>query len=80
MSSSGKNNKFMQEIKRGDKEIDEIKAIIEFCTMSPELRNNCIEKTRDAMKTTLENNFSWYLNLCERSIPSIFFIINVKNE
>ena len=66
MSSSGKNNKFMQEIKRGDKEIDEIKAIIEFCTMSPDLRNNCIEKTRDAMKTTLENNFSYFKTLAKK--------------
>ena len=39
----------LEKMKRGDKEIDEIKAEIEFCSMSPELKNDCIEKARDAM-------------------------------
>ena len=43
------NPKFTQEIRRGDKEIDEIKAVVEFCTMSKEERDDCIEKARDAM-------------------------------
>lgn len=41
--------KFAQEIKRGDKEIDEIRAVVEFCTMVPEMKNDCIEKAREAM-------------------------------
>ena len=43
------NPKFTQEIRRGDKEIDEIKAVVEFCTMPKEERDDCIEKARDAM-------------------------------
>ena len=43
------NPKFTQEIRRGDKEIDEIKAVVEFCTMSKESKDDCIEKARDAM-------------------------------
>ena len=43
------NPKFTQEIRRGDKEIDEIKAVVEFCTMSKEAKDDCIEKARDAM-------------------------------
>ena len=43
------NAKFIQEIRRGDKEIDEIKPIINYCTLSAELRNDTIEKVRDAM-------------------------------
>ena len=42
------NPKFTQEIRRGDKEIDEIKAVVEFCTMSKEAKDDCIEKARDA--------------------------------
>lgn len=43
------NPKFTQEIRKGDKEIDEIKAIIDFCTMSTELKATCIEYAREAM-------------------------------
>ena len=43
------NPKFTQEIRRGDKEIDEIKADVEFFTMPKEERDDCIEKARDAM-------------------------------
>ena len=53
-------------MRRGDKEIDDIKAVIEFCTMSPELQNECIEKTRDAMRTTIENNSSYFKNLAKK--------------
>jgi hypothetical protein len=64
--SSNTNAKFIQEIRRGDKEIDEIKVEIEFCNMNPELKSKCIEKTRDAMKTTLENNFSYFKILAKK--------------
>ena len=47
--SSNTNAKFIQEIRRGDKEIDEIKPIVNYCTMPFELRNDTIEKIRDAM-------------------------------
>lgn len=43
------NPKFTQEIRKGDKEIDEIKAIVDFCTMSSELKATCIECAREAM-------------------------------
>ena len=47
--SSNTNAKFTQEIRRGDKEIDEIKPIINYCTMPQELKLDAIEKIRDAM-------------------------------
>ena len=75
MTSGKSNTKFMQEIRRGDKEIDEIKIEIEFCNMNPELKSKCIEKTRDAMKTTLENNFSYFLKNDLR-----FLLIDVEEK
>jgi len=47
--SSNTNAKFTQEIRRGDKEIDEIKPIVNYCTMPQELKLDAIEKIRDAM-------------------------------
>ena len=47
--SSNVNAKFIQEIRRGDKEIDEIKPIVNYCTMPLELKMDTIEKIRDAM-------------------------------
>ena len=63
---SSVNTKIMQEIKRGDKEIDEIKPIVNYCTMPAELKNDAIEKIRDAMSKLLYykiyNYFSHYRN------------------
>ena len=78
MTSGKSNTKFMQEIRRGDKEIDEIKIEIEFCNMNPELKSKCIEKTRDAMKTTLENNFSYFKILALENNFSYFKILAKK--
>ena len=50
--SSNANAKFIQEIKRGDKEIDDIKPIVNYCTMSAELKMDTIEKIRDAMSNS----------------------------
>jgi hypothetical protein len=47
--SSNTNAKFIQEIRRGDKEIDEIKPIVNYCTMPADLKMDTIEKIRDAM-------------------------------
>ena len=46
---SNTNAKFIQEIRRGDKEIDEIKPIVNYCTMPAELKSDAIEKIREAM-------------------------------
>ena len=51
--SSNTNAKFIQEIRRGDKEIDEIKPIVNYCTMPSELKLDAIEKIRDAMSKLL---------------------------
>ena len=65
--SSNTNAKFTQEIRRGDKEIDEIKPIVNYCTMPAELKLDAIEKIRDAMSNlfllTLFN-FCFYRNYC----------------
>ena len=50
------NPKFIQEIRRGDKEIDEIKVVVEFCTMPNELKDICVDKARTAM-----SKFFFYL-------------------
>ena len=47
--SSNTNAKLIQEIRKGDKEIDEIKPIVNYCTMSVELKIDTIEKIKDAM-------------------------------
>ena len=47
--SSNTNAKFIQEIRRGDKEIDEIKPTVNYCTMPADLKMDTIEKIRDAM-------------------------------
>ena len=47
--SSNTNSKFTQKIRRGDKEIDEIKPIVNYCTMPADLKMDTIEKIRDAM-------------------------------
>ena len=39
----------MQDIKRGDKEIDDIKPIIKYCTMSQELKMDTISRIKEAM-------------------------------
>ncbi len=46
---SNTNAKFIQEIRRGDKEIYEIKPIVNYCTMPAELKSDAIEKIREAM-------------------------------
>ena len=48
-SISNTNAKFMQDIKRGDKEIDDIKPIVKYCTMTQELKMDTIAKIKDAM-------------------------------
>ena len=53
--SGNTNAKFIQEIRRGDKEIDEIKPIVNYCTMPAELKSDAIEKIRDAMSKYIIN-------------------------
>ena len=65
--SSNTNAKFIQEIRRGDKEIDEIKPIINYCTMPQELKLDAIEKIRDAMSNLfllIFFKFLFYRNNC----------------
>ena len=47
--SNNQNTKFIQDIKRGDKEIDDIKPIIKYCTMSQELKMDTISRIKEAM-------------------------------
>ncbi len=47
--SSNTNAKFMQDIKRGDKEIDDIKPVVKYCTMTQELKLDTISKIKEAM-------------------------------
>ena len=47
--SNNQNAKFIQDIKRGDKEIDDIKPIIKYCTMNQELKMDTILRIKEAM-------------------------------
>ena len=47
--SSNPNAKFIQDIKRGDKEIDDIKPVVRYCTMSKELKMDTISRIKEAM-------------------------------
>ena len=47
--SSNPNAKFIQDIKRGDKEIDDIKPVVRYCTMSQELKMDTISRIKEAM-------------------------------
>ena len=47
--SSNTNAKFMQDIKRGDKEIDDIKPVIKYCIMNQELKMDTILRIKEAM-------------------------------
>lgn len=33
----------------GEKEVDDIKPVVEFCSMNAEMKNFCIEKAKEAM-------------------------------
>ena len=44
--SNNQNTKFIQDIKRGDKEIDDIKPVVKYCTMTQELKMDTISKIK----------------------------------
>ena len=54
--SSNTNAKFMQDIKRGDKEIDDIKPVVKYCTMDQDLKMDTISKIKEAMSNLKYNN------------------------
>ena len=74
--SNNQNAKFIQDIKRGDKEIDDIKPIIKYCTMSQELKMDTISRIKEAMskliyiilniETTIENNSNYFKTLSKK--------------
>jgi hypothetical protein len=41
--------RFTQDYKRNDKDIDEIEPVIEFCTMPDEMQKNCIIHAKNAL-------------------------------
>jgi len=60
------NKKEIYNVKPGEKDVDDIKPIIEFCTMSREHKDFIILKVKDAMKQNLENNISYFQTLARK--------------
>ena len=50
----------------GEKEIDEIKPVIEFCTMNTETKDICITKAKDAMRAVGDSNINYYKKLAKK--------------
>jgi hypothetical protein len=50
----------------GDKEIEEIKVIVEFCSMSQETKDICISKTKEAMRYIGDGNLNYFKKLAKK--------------
>ena len=53
-------------IRVGEKEIDEIKPVIEFSTMNNESKEMCISKAKDAMRAVGDSNINYYKKLAKK--------------
>jgi hypothetical protein len=50
----------------GEKEIDEIKPIIEFTTMNQETKDFCIAKAKEAMRSVGDSTLNYYKKLSKK--------------
>jgi hypothetical protein len=50
----------------GEKEIDDIKVVIEFCTMTQESKDLCISKTKEAMRYIGDGNLNYFKKLAKK--------------
>jgi plasmid maintenance system killer protein len=50
----------------GEKEIDEIKPVIEFSTMNSDMKELCITKAKDAMRAVGDTNINFYKKLAKK--------------
>ena len=53
-------------IRVGEKEIDDIKPVVEFFTMTSEMRDLCISKTKDAMRSVVDGNLNYFKKLAKK--------------
>jgi hypothetical protein len=58
-----RNNQFAVRI--GEKEIDEIKPVIEFSTMNQEMKESCIGKAKEAMRIVGDTKMNYYKKLAK---------------
>lgn len=59
-------NKLPYGTRGGEKDLDEIKPVVEFSSMSNEMRDMCIEKAKDAMDSFKDANISYYKKLAKK--------------
>jgi hypothetical protein len=50
----------------GEKEVDDIKPVVEFSTMPQEMRDVCISKVKEAMRPNVDSNISYYQTLAKK--------------
>lgn len=43
-----------------EKDISDVKPVIEFCTMSKEQRDECVEKAKEALQSLTDSNTAYY--------------------
>jgi hypothetical protein len=53
-------------IKVGEREIDDIKPVVEFCTMTSEMRDLCIAKTKDSLRGIGNGNLNYFKKLAKK--------------
>lgn len=53
-------------VRVGEREIDEIKPVIEFSTMNQEMKEMCISKAKEAIRTVTDSNISYYKKLAKK--------------
>ena len=53
-------------VRPGEIEVDDIKPVIEFCTMTHDMRDSCIMKTKEAMKVVGDSNLNYYKKLAKK--------------
>jgi surfactin synthase thioesterase subunit len=59
-----KNNQFGTKL--GEKDIDDIKPVIEFATMSSEMKELCITKAKDAMRAIGDSNLNYFKKIAKK--------------
>jgi hypothetical protein len=60
------NKKELYNARPGEKEVDEIKPVVEFCTMNKEMKELCISKVKDAMRPNVDSNISYFQTLAKK--------------
>jgi hypothetical protein len=63
---SDKRGRIQYALKTGEKDYDEIKPIVEFCTMSQELRDICINKAKEALQSVGDSHINYFKDIAQK--------------